>query len=91
MPLCLAVYYVTLFYLGTVHCSVLFCIIVLCIVLYCSVLYSVLYCSVLYCIVFSPLSLLFLVSSDRLVLQALHLADSSVTICTVFRTFWLSY
>lgn len=51
--------------------------------------YNVLYCTVLYFIL-SP-SPLFAVSRDRLVLESLYLEDGSVTISTIFLTFWLSY
>jgi len=81
MPLWLAVHYVTLFYLDTFCCTVLF-LIVFCIVLNCLVLH----CSLLY----SLPSPLFSVSNDRLVLESLYLEDGSVTISTVFLTFWLS-
>jgi len=67
------------------------------IVLYCTVLNFILYCTELFCIVlycsllYSLPSPLFSVSNDRLVLQSLCLEHGSVTISTVFLTFWLSY
>ena len=78
------------------HCilfrySVLCCTVVYCI-LCCTVLLFIVFCIVLYCsLLYSFPSPLFPVSSDRLVLQSLHLEDGSVTISTVFLTFWLSY